>query len=584
MGTHAKAVVLLIAAVLLTFSNSLLNGFTGDDEVIVVNNSFYKSFENLPRLFAKDYVVGSDRYFLEQNAYSDTGDVSYRPVAAFFYFLDYAAWKLNPSGYHLHSILLHLINTLLVYFLVHRLAGEKYAAFLSALLFGIHPMKTEAVCAISYRHDLLACFFVLVSFLCYLWYSERAGLKRMFLYTASLVAFLLGVFAKESAIVLPLLIVAHDRIFREYRCADMLRRGRSVYLGYGIAAAFYLYVYIVLFPNSAVSNNPLMGGSLASHVISMFVLFQDYIVSLCVPVFANNIPPLYAPPLTPAGAYQTLLAVGILIFLAVIIIRAYRRTRHVAFFLSWFLIAYIPVSNIIPLANPLAHRFLYLPSVGFLAALAFALVWTEERVRGIRPLPTLGKIITFSFVGMCLITTVILNGSWQSNFVLASGWVRDYPQDAKGYAILSIEYFKAYQCPEAKGMAQQSLALGARDPRLPYIIGMCSLDDPAAAEASFQQALAMAPAYASAYRGLGKLHLLQGHYTEAIAPLEQSAALTPAYSTYQYLIIAYMQTGQRPKALSVLKKAAAIATDQDHFLFLKSLTEKTDETPPSRTP
>jgi hypothetical protein len=77
----------------LVYANSLLNSFVFDDAEVVVKTDLIRSWKYLPLLFSPDYFVVS-------------GEKSYRPLVTLSYFLDYALWKFNPWGFHLHNIIL----------------------------------------------------------------------------------------------------------------------------------------------------------------------------------------------------------------------------------------------------------------------------------------------------------------------------------------------------------------------------------------------------------------------------------------------------------------------------------------------
>src|SRR3972149_11470527 len=181
------------------YLNSLSNQFVYDDEFTIVDNYFVKTWNNLPLIFSNDYFRFS-------------GELSYRPAVTLSYFLDYTVWKLNPLGFHLTNTLLHALNSVLLFFLLKRIFNCQTTSFLATLIFSCHPLLTEAVNAISYREDLLATTFFIATFLLYMKTSKE---ERSFspAYFASVGCYLLGVFSKEMAITLPLIIFLYDLIF-----------------------------------------------------------------------------------------------------------------------------------------------------------------------------------------------------------------------------------------------------------------------------------------------------------------------------------------------------------------------------------
>ena len=182
------------------YLNSLSNQFVYDDEFTIVTNYFVKTWNNLPSLFNKDYFKFS-------------GELSYRPVVTLSYFIDYTFWKLNPFGFHLTQHAFTHPQFCFAFFTVKKdFQLPNYFFFCHHLIFSCHPVLTEAVNAVSYREDLLAATFFIAAFLLYMKTSKD---ERSFspAYFASVGCYLLGIFSKEMAITLPLLIFLYDIIF-----------------------------------------------------------------------------------------------------------------------------------------------------------------------------------------------------------------------------------------------------------------------------------------------------------------------------------------------------------------------------------
>ena len=114
---HNLAVFLLIVITFVVYFGSLKNGFVWDDFLVVVKNGFIKSFKNLSRIFDKSYLTPPSQIRYLEVINIGSGESSYRPVVTLTYFIDYFLYKLNPWGYHLTNLLLHILNVLLLYFL-----------------------------------------------------------------------------------------------------------------------------------------------------------------------------------------------------------------------------------------------------------------------------------------------------------------------------------------------------------------------------------------------------------------------------------------------------------------------------------
>ena len=126
--SHLIAALLLTGLVAACYFNSLGNGFTYDDEHIIVSNERMRGWEVLPHLISPEYL-------------SVSKELSYRPLVTLFHVVDYRLWGLRPFGFHLTNLLLHLGTTLLVYaffvLLLNHPRPGPMAALLGAALFAV---------------------------------------------------------------------------------------------------------------------------------------------------------------------------------------------------------------------------------------------------------------------------------------------------------------------------------------------------------------------------------------------------------------------------------------------------------------
>ena len=139
----------------------------------------------------------------------------YIPLTLLSYQIDHVIGRLNPFFYHLTNLILHAFNALSVAWIGFLLSKNKWIAALSAFLFAVHPLNTEAVVWASARKDLLSAFFILPSFAFYLKYSENRSTRW---YGASLIGFLLALLSKATVIFFPLVLILTD--LRNHRRID----------------------------------------------------------------------------------------------------------------------------------------------------------------------------------------------------------------------------------------------------------------------------------------------------------------------------------------------------------------------------
>jgi Flp pilus assembly protein TadD len=212
LGKFAKLASYLIPGLvaLLTFvvfSPALRNGFVNwdDFETLVENQNFRGITWSHLRWMFTTFHMGH-----------------YQPLSWLTFGLDYLAWGLEPSGYHLTSVLLHSANAVLFYFLTRRLLALSMPSFnlvvlylaagFAALIFAIHPLRVESVAWATERRDVLSGFFLLLTVLSYLKAvgSEMNKTSRRYWMAATVVLYVLSLLSKVIGVMLPLVLMVLD--------------------------------------------------------------------------------------------------------------------------------------------------------------------------------------------------------------------------------------------------------------------------------------------------------------------------------------------------------------------------------------
>jgi len=199
-NVHIKTGLLVTSIILILFlcwRDIFGYFFTAKDSFTLIETSRIQSTKDIARIFSEPLM--NNTKFINKYKY-------YRPIACLSYSMDYAIWKLNPFGYHLTDFLLHLLVTILIFFFIRLLLnGEQFVAWLSAVVFAIHPTLVEVGPATARRHDILAALFILGSLILVMkqnfstFHNKSLGFLSVLFY-----AFALG--AKEIAIILPMLV------------------------------------------------------------------------------------------------------------------------------------------------------------------------------------------------------------------------------------------------------------------------------------------------------------------------------------------------------------------------------------------
>ena len=140
-------------------------------------------------------------------AFGTTATGNWHPLTWLSHMLDWQLYGANPGGHHLTSLILHVINTLLLFLVLARLTKALWPSALVAALFALHPLHVESVAWASERKDVLSAFFWLLTMWAYLRYVERPGTWRYLPVTA---CFALGLMAKPMAVTEPFVLLLLD--------------------------------------------------------------------------------------------------------------------------------------------------------------------------------------------------------------------------------------------------------------------------------------------------------------------------------------------------------------------------------------
>lgn len=361
----------------------------------------------------------------------------YLPLPMLSYLLEYPLWGVTPAGYHLTNLLLHIVASLLVCALTTRLVGRRAGLF-AGLIFALHPVQVGPVSIIAQRKTILATVFVTASLLAY--HQSRDG--RRGAYWLALFFYVCACGSKSSVVTFPLLLLAYDYWFRQrVALADKWPFFALALATVGIEMGPKVGTEVIKGPH---------GGSYLTNWLAMSRVLWEYLDALLVPL--NLSPSYYYSPAGVFGPLYWLSAAAVPLAIAGVV-RWRRRFPLTCFFLTWFFVSLLPVSNILPIAVLRNDSYLYLPMVGFAiwagAACARA---AENSRRWLRPLP---------YVALALLALLSrqYSGVWRNDVTAWTRAVDRHPWNATAHVLLAVAYERAGEYDSARAMARQALQL-----------------------------------------------------------------------------------------------------------------------------
>jgi tetratricopeptide (TPR) repeat protein len=509
-------------AVTAAYANHFSNAFHFDDSHVVESNLYLRDLRNLPRFFTDASTFST----LPSNQ-------SYRPVLTATLALDYAIGRLDPRPYHVTSFLCFLLTALLLFVLSRRVllaagagAAAGWTALFAAAWFGLHTAHAETVNYVSARSDLLSTLAVVGALVLY--GSPRARRLQLHLVVGGL-----GVLAKEQAAMLaPLLFLYEGLVERRHSVGELLRPRTFLQVLWKALPTFLVCFGALALTRWMAPGWTPGGASRLQYLWTQPFVIVHYLLSFVLPVglSADSDWTLLPSPL------DDRVQVGVLA-LAGLVAVAWRcsRTpegRPIALGLLWFLLALLPTSSVIPLAEVLNDHRPFFANAGLVLAAGQALALLARRVLG----PGTRRLAVGAGLGAALLLGAhgwgvhLRNEVWRTEESLWRDVTLKSPGNGRGWMNYGLSRLRAGAIAEARDLFEKAVALS---PRYGYAhanlaVALGALGNATEADAHFQQSVALqpdVPALQLTYaRWLGEV----GRHAEAITRLRRALALSPA--------------------------------------------------------
>jgi tetratricopeptide (TPR) repeat protein len=519
----------VLALTALVYSPALRFAFVLDDSWQLVSNQLIQSWRFVPGYFAGH---------VWQHLGAGVPANYYRPLNFLWFRINDALFGLAPAGWHAAAVLLHVLVTFLAYQVARRVTGRPLVAATTALVFGIHPMRHEVVGWISGTTESFWSVFFFAAFLAYLQWREK---KNAIWMIGSCALYAAALFSKESAILLPLVVLAHAWLY-DTRTATaapaapsrLWEAAKPAMAFLPVAAAYLLVRQSVLHgfshPKVAVPWSTLL---LSLPSVALFYVRQWLLPDGMSAFYAVSLQPRF----TAAHVLLPLLVLAALA-LGLWLIREKLGSREVAFSVAWMVAGLLPAFDlgVFPEGNIVHDRYFYLPSFGAALLVALALDKLSQDV----PLfgfPRRWLVATAALVAFLSYATANATKYWVSS-----------------YAVFDHASLFAPQDPILRNDFSITLVLLGHES---YERG-----DWLAAEGFFQRAQQINPAAADNYLQLGMVDMHTGRPKQAEANLRDGIELRPDVPMYHFVLgIALAQQNNCAAARAEFAEVLALNPD-----------------------
>lgn len=448
---------------------------------------------------------------------------NWHPLTWLSHLLDIELFGMNPAGHHLVNIILHSVNSILLFLLLDRYSGLLWRSAAVAALFALHPLHVESVAWIAERKDLLSTLFWMLTLYLYAGYAEKPGRGR---YLLLLATFTLGLMAKPMLVTLPLVMLLLDYWpLKRIEPADSTTSQKSTLLYLFKEKIPFLLLASVssgitvlaqkaaLSPLSTTTFNERLANSLTAYLayLGKTILPQNLAVFY---QFNHELPWLHV-----------LAAAALLCAISTVAVRM-RRTRPYLFVgWFWYVITLVPVIGIVQVGmQAMADRYTYIPLIGIFILTVWGVAeattkWAHRR--------TALTILSVTVIAACSLTSWQQAAHWQNSTTL---FTHALTVTGKNF----IAHFRLGYELEQQGRTEE-------------------------AAASYKAALADNPFYGPAYGKLGRISYEAGMLDDAIYYYYKELFVNPqsVYSRNN-LGIALAENGKLDEAIDQFNRALTI--------------------------
>jgi len=499
------------------YLRSLFFGFTYfDDNVLILDNLFFlRNFSNFFRSFTMEVF-----HVLHASA------AYYRPMLTISYMIDAQFSGANPFFYHLTSILIHVVVSCLVFVFLKKLKVKESLAFIFALIFSVHPVLTQAVSWIPGRNDSLLALFVLPAFIYALNYFNKDGLKNYFFH---LIFFAFCVFTKESAVLIPLLIlllgtgnVKRDRWVKVFS---------PLIMGWFFVGLVWFYLRSI-----ALSGNPLEYGpeNIVKSVFENFPAVLLYLGKVFIPVNLSVLPIL---------SDSTLLYgyISVVILIPLFIFSKKRNYFILVFGTSWFFAFLIPAfirPNTSYVADFLEHR-VYVPMIGLFVILSSFSIFDKVDLKQKAP-----KYIVILVIFILSLINIVHNEKSKDRLTFWKDAARTTPSHPLAHKNLGAMYYLDGDFKNAKLEFEKAVAINPTEPMIHNNLGLVNFREGEfkTAESEYFKELELYPSYDNAFMNLGLLYYQEGDKKKAEQMWLKTTEINPDHKEALKALAVYYAT------------------------------------------
>jgi len=493
-----------------------------DDNLYVTENSYVQ------KGFTLKNVIWSFTAFYAKN---------WHPLTWLSHMLDCTLYGMNPGSHHLTSVLFHIWNALLLFFLLRRMTGALWRSGFVAALFALHPLHVESVAWVAERKDVLSTFFWMLTIWSYVGYVERPAIYR---YLLVILFFVLGLMTKPMLVTLPFVLLLLDYwplnrfSFEKSTCCSSRRESTVCHLVwekiplFSLAAASSVVTFLAQKSGGALGSLDVY--PLGVRIANALVSYASYIGKM---IWPNNLAILYPHP----GMLPMKQVAGaglLLLFISLLAIWTVKRRPWFTVGWLWYIGTLVPVIGLVQVGiQAMADRYTYVPLIGLFIIVAWGIHELLKRWR-YRIVGLLA--ITALFLLILIVITRIQVRYWTNSISLFEHAIEVTDGNFVAHNNLGGALAEPGRIAEAMSHYFEALRINPDYGKTHYNLGNALVAQGNLDEAFFHysEALRIDSDHADAHYNLGIVLEMQGRLIEAIFHYYSALRIKPESPEIHY--------------------------------------------------
>jgi tetratricopeptide (TPR) repeat protein len=493
---------------------------------------------------------------------------NWHPLTWLSHMLDCQIFGLNPRGHHLTSLLFHISNSMLLFYVLCRMTGGVWKSALVAALFALHPLHVESVAWISERKDVLSTFFGLISIAAYIKYAQE---KRPVSYLLCILFLGLGLMAKPMLVTFPFVLLLLDfwplkRFSGEHygvprtEVAAVFSRRNLFSL---IREKIPLFILVIFMSMTTITAQQSKGAVQTLEYfpfhLRVYNALITYVTYIAKTVWPSYLSIYYPHPGNTLLLWQVAGAASMLIMITVIAVGISGRYPFAVVGWFWYLGTLVPVVGLVQVGTQaMADRYTYIPLTGLFIIAVWGITDILEKRKHGRAVAAALTVIILSALG---VRTAQQVGFWQNNLTLYTNAIRGNDRNDLAHNNLGVALEAVGKRDRAISHYRKSVEINPLNVDAFNNLANVLADKERFEEAEkyYRKALGIEPDNAVYHYNIGVLYIRQGKTEEALKQFAEAIQNKPDFAkVYNHTGVVLARQGKLEKARIFFLKAIQI--------------------------